>query len=296
MAPISFGWIAPVIGMPKSGNIPIVMTQEATILPVVVEHFDSLWVYDHFFELENPPDPWLECWTTLTWLAARYPQVRVGSIVLGVGYRNPALLAKMAASLQILSGGRLVLGIGAGWREAEHRAYGYPFPSTGVRRRQLDEALQIIRLMWTEPAPHFAGEYFSIADAYCQPLPTPPPPIMIGSIGDRILPLVAQRADWWDVWAWGMDALDPAAYAAKRDLLDAAATAIGRDPATITRSISATLCRLPRTAEESAIWLARLRPFVALGVTRFLFDFGAVSSTERILRFAEEVIAPLNRG
>src|SRR4051794_25659421 len=105
MAGIKFGWIAPVLGLEKSGYTPVVLTQQETILPLVARYFDSLWIYDHFFELENLPDPWLECWTTLTWLAARFPTLGIGTVVLGVGYRNPALLAKMAATLQVLSGG-----------------------------------------------------------------------------------------------------------------------------------------------------------------------------------------------
>ncbi len=294
MPEIKFGWIAPVMGAEKTGWVPIVMSQQETILPVVAQHFDSVWIYDHLYGLIDPADPWLECWTTLTWLAARFPTLRVGPIVLGLSYRNPALVAKMAATLQTLSGGRLVLGIGAGWREDEHRAFGYPFPPAAVRRRQLDEALEIIRRMWTEPQPSFQGEYFGIHDAYCRPQP-PPPPIMIGSSGEAILPLVARRADWWDVWFWTAAEISAEAYRPKGDALNRAAEAIGRDPASIPRSISSTGCRLPRDSAQSQQWLDLLRPFVDLGVTRFLFDFGNPRSPEPILRFAEEVIAPLNR-
>jgi alkanesulfonate monooxygenase SsuD/methylene tetrahydromethanopterin reductase-like flavin-dependent oxidoreductase (luciferase family) len=119
-------------------------------------------VYDHFYGFAERSDSWLEGWTTLTWLAARFPTVQIGPLVLGVGYRNPALVAKMAATLQVLSGGRLVLGLGAGWREEEYRAYGYPFPKAVDRIRQVEEAVQIMRRMWTEPAPTFKGESFVI--------------------------------------------------------------------------------------------------------------------------------------
>ncbi len=294
MSEVKFGWIVPVSAGAKTQNVPIVIGQQAEILPVVAEHFDSLWVYDHFYGLDKPQRPWLECWTTLTWLAARFPTVQVGSVVLGVGYRNPALLAKMAATLQAFSGGRLVLGIGAGWREEEHRAYGYPFPGAGARREALDEALEIIHRMWTEDAPTFHGTHFQIEAAYCPPRPDPLPPIMIGSFGERILPLIARRADWWDVWSWSVDAIDPAAYRAKRDLLDGHARDLGRDPATITRSLSMTGGTLPQSAADSARWVERLRPFAAAGVTRFMIDFGFVPAPDPIRRFAEEVIAPLN--
>jgi len=294
MPPIQFGWITPVLGFAKTGYTPAAITQQDAVLPAVSRVFDSLWVYDHLFGLDDPADPWLEGWTTLTWLAARYPGMRVGTVVLGTGYRNPALLAKMAATLQALSGGRLVLGLGAGWRAEEHRAYGFAFPDGRARREALDEAVTIIRHMWTEPAPSFTGRQVHIAAAYCEPRPDPPPPILIGSFGTRILDVVARQADWWDCWAWSMDALDPADYLAKRALLDARATAAGRDPTAIVRSVSATLCRLPRTPDESAQWLDRLRPFVDAGVTHFLFDFGPVSALDRIERFAAEVIGPIN--
>ncbi len=278
----------------KTQNVPIVIGQQAEILPVVAEYFDSLWVYDHFYGLDKPQRPWLECWTTLTWLAARFPTLRIGSVVLGVGYRNPALLAKMAATLQAFSGGRLVLGIGAGWREEEHRAYGYPFPGAGARREELDEALEIIHRMWTEEAPTFHGTHFQIEEAYCPPRPDPLPPIMIGSFGERILPLIARRADWWDVWSWSVDAIDAAAYRAKSALLDGHARDLGRDPATITRSLSMTGGTLPQSTADSARWVERLRPFAAAGVTHFMIDFGFVPAPDPIRRFAEEVIGALN--
>src|SRR4051812_67372 len=246
MGRIKFGWVAPPIGPVKNDHVPLAISQQETIIPVAARYFDSLWVYDHFFDMADRSNPWLESWTTLTWLAARFPTLQVGTLVLGLGYRNPALTAKMAATLQALSGGRLILGIGAGWREEEYRAYGYPFPKTSERVRQLDEAIQLIRQMWTDPAPTFHGEYFQIEDATCLPQPDPPPPIMVGSFGERILPLIARQADAWDVWAWAPDAWDPADYRRKWELLQGHAAAIGRDPATIFRSISATGAKLPR--------------------------------------------------
>jgi alkanesulfonate monooxygenase SsuD/methylene tetrahydromethanopterin reductase-like flavin-dependent oxidoreductase (luciferase family) len=294
MPRVQFGWVVPAIGPVKNNHVPLAMTQQEMILPAAARYFDSLWVYDHFFDLGDRSNPWLESWTTLTWLAARFPTLQVGTLVLGLGYRNPALLAKMAATLQALSGGRLILGIGGGWREEEYQAYGYPFPQTGVRLQQLDEAVQILRLMWTDPAPTFRGEYFQIENATCLPQPDPPPPIMIGSMGTRILPLIARRADAWDVWSFSPDGWDVDDYRQKWAAVQEHAAAAGRDPVTIVRSVSATGGKLPRTADDSARWLERLRPFADLGVARFNLDFGTVPSTEPIARFAEEVIAPLN--
>ena len=297
MAKIHFGWIAPIIGVAKSHYVPVVIAQEAEVLPVVAQHFDSIWVADHFYALAERSDPWLECWTTLTWLAARYPTLQIGPLVLGVGYRNPALLAKMGATLQVLSGGRLILGLGAGWREEEYGAYGYPFPKSAIRIKQVEEAVQIIRLMWTETAPTFIGEYFAIHEAYCSPRPPVPPPIMIAGEGEQLmLPLIARQADWWNTLCWSMQ--DVATYAPKyqrkRDLLFQHAEAAGRDPATIVQTFAIINSWLPRSSDDSASWLDLLRPMIALGVTHIMLD-GRAASPEPVLRFAEEVIVPLQR-
>ena len=130
---IKFGWLSPVIGNRWSNHQPIVVHQAEHILPTVVEHFDSLWVADHFYGFDERTDPFMEAWTTLTWLAAKFDRVELCHHVLGHGYRPPALTAKMAATLQVLSGDRFILGIGAGWREDEYLAYGYEFPKPSVR-------------------------------------------------------------------------------------------------------------------------------------------------------------------
>jgi alkanesulfonate monooxygenase SsuD/methylene tetrahydromethanopterin reductase-like flavin-dependent oxidoreductase (luciferase family) len=131
---LKFGWLSPVIGNRWSDHRPIVVYQDQHILPTVLPHFDSLWIADHFYGFDAKTDPFMEAWTTLTWLAARHPGVELCHHVLGHGYRPPALTAKMAATLQVLSGGRFVLGIGAGWRDDEYRAYGYDFPKASMRK------------------------------------------------------------------------------------------------------------------------------------------------------------------
>ncbi|MEC9339798.1 MAG: LLM class flavin-dependent oxidoreductase, partial [Actinomycetota bacterium] len=166
-----FGWLSPVIGNQWSDFQPIVQYQCEHILPVVTPEFDSLWIADHFYGFDKRTDPFLEAWTTLIWCAAKFPNIDLCHHVLGVGYRPPALTAKMASTLQFLTGNRFILGIGAGWREEEYLAYGYEFPRPSVRFRQLEETIKICRLMWTEEEPSFEGEFFSIDKASAPPLP-----------------------------------------------------------------------------------------------------------------------------
>lgn len=292
MAKIKFGWIVLVSGMPETDGAPLAIYQQDKILPVVAEHFDSLWVFDHFYGFRQPTDAYLESWTALTWLAARFPRVKIGTIVLGVGYRHPPLLAKMSASLQALSGGRLILGIGAGWRTEEYDAYGYPFPKPAVRVKQLEEAITIIRKMWTETTPSYKGEYYEIEQAYCPPRPDPQPPIMIGGEGEQLmLPLIARQADWWNI-----EPTSPGEYQRKRDIVHRHAEAAGRDPGDIVQTMLKRGIELPETTADSARLIEELQPLVELGVTYFMFNWGHVTTTEPIVRFAEEVIKPLNQA
>ena len=289
MTDLKFGWISPVIGTPESGNVPIVMYQAERILPTVFQHFDSVWLADHFYGFERRHDPFLESWTTMTWLAARFPNVLLCHHVLGLGYRNPALTAKMAATLQTLSGGRFILGIGAGWRQEEYEAYGYAFPKGSVRVRQLEEAIQICRLMWTELDPTFEGKHFSIKAASAPPLPTPPPPILVGGSGEQLmLPMIGRRADMWNTFM--PRRIED--WMKKRDIVLESAARAGRaaDAITITATREAPL---PTTSAESDEWLQTLSGWAEMGVRHFVLDFGHVTSTEPVLRFADEVIKPL---
>jgi alkanesulfonate monooxygenase SsuD/methylene tetrahydromethanopterin reductase-like flavin-dependent oxidoreductase (luciferase family) len=146
MPGIQFGWIAPVIGVPDSGGQPIVIQeQERGVLQAVAQHFDSIWAADHFYGFDRIDDAYLECWTTLTWLAASFPTLIVGGLVMCNNYRHPAMMANMGKTLQAFSGGRMVLGYGAGWREDEYKRFGFPFDPPAARIKQLEEALQIIK-------------------------------------------------------------------------------------------------------------------------------------------------------
>jgi alkanesulfonate monooxygenase SsuD/methylene tetrahydromethanopterin reductase-like flavin-dependent oxidoreductase (luciferase family) len=288
---LKFGWLSPVIGNRWSDHQPIVVRQDTEILPMALPHFDSLWIADHFYGFDAKTDPFMEAWVTMTWLAARHPDVMLCHHVLGHGYRPPALTAKMAATLQTLSGGRFVLGIGAGWREDEYAAYGYDFPKPSVRFAQLEEVITICRLMWTQDEPSFSGEYFQIAGASAPPLPNPVPRICIGAAGEQIgLPMVGRLADMWNGPGHGSDA----DWLRRLGIVHAAAEGAGRDPASIEITVTVEKA-LPESDAESAALVELLRHKAELGVHHVVMDFGNPRDTEPILRFAEQVI-PHFRG
>ena len=163
--------------------------------------FDSFWVMDHFHQIQNvgePREPMLESWATLSTIAGFTSRIRLGTMVTGIVYRYPSVLAKIGATLDVLSRGRLFMGIGAAWNKEEAAAYGIYFPSTSERFQRLEEAVQIIRKMWTEQPASFDGKFYQIRDAHCnpQPIQKPCPPILIGGSGERkTLRIVAQYGD-----------------------------------------------------------------------------------------------------
>ena len=265
------------------------MYQEEHIFPDALPHFDSLWIADHFYGFDaEKTEGFLEAWVTLTWLAARFPDIMLCHHVLGHGYRNPALTAKMASTLQVLSGNRFVLGIGAGWREDEYDSYGYDFPSAATRLRQLEEVVQICRLMWTEAHPTFTGTYFQIDDAAATPRPDVVPPICIGSSGEQIgLPIVGRQADMWNGFHRSDDD-----WLKKRDIVRTAAADAGRDPDAIECTLTVA-GDLPDSDASSDAWLERLTHLRNLGVDHFIMDFGHPLDVEPALRFAEQVIVPM---
>jgi F420-dependent oxidoreductase-like protein len=196
--------------------------------------WDAACVTDHF--MPNTADrvgDTLECWTALAALAAETRRMRVGTIVSGNTYRHPALLAKMAANVDIISRGRLICGIGAGWQENEHRAYGMDFYSTGERLRRLDEACRVLKALWTETRASYKGRYYQLDDAPLMPKPVqrPHPELMVGGGGEKVtLRIAAQHADHWNVWG------GPATLTHKGRILDEHCARVGRDPKQILRS------------------------------------------------------------
>jgi alkanesulfonate monooxygenase SsuD/methylene tetrahydromethanopterin reductase-like flavin-dependent oxidoreductase (luciferase family) len=191
-------------------------------LDKVIAPFDSVWMPDH---VQYNGHDVAEGWTLLSFALARYPDKMGGHDVLCNSFRNPAHLAKMAATAQALSAGRVVLGIGAGWNEEEYRAYGWDYPSPRVRIAQLAEAIQLIRAMWTESPVSFDGKYYRIDAAHCEPRPDPVPPIMVGGAGEKyLLRVVADHADWWNFVYPGLET-----YAHKQQVLQEHCREVGRD-------------------------------------------------------------------
>jgi len=193
--------------------------------------YDWASVGDHFMPNSifgaQPTDLWNEAWTSLAALAEATTRIRVGVLVTSVGYRHPAVLAKMAATLDVISGGRLEFGIGAGYQEAEYRMYGLPFPPASVRIAQLDEALRMCKLMWTQDYATFTGEHFTLENAVCSPKPVqqPHPPIWIGGGGEqKMLRVVAEHADGWNAFPAPVPQVQH-----KLDVLRDHCAAVGRD-------------------------------------------------------------------
>jgi len=213
--------------------------------------FDSVWVMDHFYQLPalgGPSQPMLEAYTLLGALAARTSRVRLGALVTGVTYRNPALLAKIVTTLDVISGGRAILGIGAAWHDTEHEGLGVDFPRTAERMDRLEEAVQICRALFREEHPSFTGRYYRIEDAWNVPRPVQPggPPILVGGSGEkRTLRLVAQYADFCNVTG------DLDTIRRKVRVLHEHCAAVGRDPSEVTVSRLSTLVLTDSAAETA---------------------------------------------
>ena len=198
---------------------------------------DSVWLPDHFmFPDKNHPErevPVFDCFVALAAIAARTSRIRVGELVVGVPYRNPALLAKMLTTLDVISHGRTIIGLGAAWHEPEFRAYGWPFPSVRERMEMLEEAVQIVDRMTTQRPASFKGKHYTVEDAYNDPMPVqkPRPPIMIGGSGEKqTLRITAQYADFCNVGG------DPDTVAHRYDVLRQHCERVGRSPEAVIRS------------------------------------------------------------
>tara|TARA_R110002072_G_scaffold3830_4_gene27259 strand:- start:3477 stop:4388 length:912 start_codon:yes stop_codon:yes gene_type:complete len=211
---------------------------KALALHVEQTGWDGLWLADHFMpNEENTSAPWPEAWTTLGALAATIPRLRLGTLVTGNTYRHPAVLAKMAATVDHISGGRVVLGIGSGWQENEHQKYGIPFHTVNSRLARLEEACQVIKSLFNNTTTNFDGEFYKLTDAPLEPKPVQSNlPLLIGGGGEKVtLRITAQYADEWNVWG------TPATLKHKMAVLDAHCEKLGRDPAEIYRTAVALL-------------------------------------------------------
>ncbi len=194
----------------------------------------SVYVCDHFMPVEDAPDrqsPMLEAWSVLAALAARTERVRLGTLVLGNAYRHPAVVANMAATLDHVSAGRVVLGVGAGWQPNEHEAYGVPLLDAGARLDRFAEACEVMVGLLRHPPVSFRGTYYTLQGATCSPQPVQSPlPLLVGGGGERrTLKIAARWADEWHAWA------DPALFRHKSSVLEAYCADLGRDPAQVSR-------------------------------------------------------------
>jgi F420-dependent oxidoreductase-like protein len=200
--------------------------------------WDGVYVADHFMGdgggFGPPEQPTLEATAALAALAMATERVRLGTLVLGNTYRHPAVLANWAATVDQLSGGRVVLGVGAGWQQNEHEQYGIRLPPPGERIERFEEACQVWNGLLRQPTTTVAGQHYQLADAICEPKPIQSPlPLLIGGKGDRMLGVVARHADEWNMWGL------PDAIAERAGVLDRRCEAIGRDPSAIRRSAQA---------------------------------------------------------
>lgn len=224
--------------------------------------WDGVWVADHFMANDpgpTPPDtPTLEAGSLVAALAAAVDRVRIGTLVYGNTYRHPAVLANMAATVDQVSGGRFVLGIGAGWQVNEHEQYGIELPPVRERVDRFAEAIQIVRSLLREPTTTFAGRHYRLTDALCEPKPVQSPlPILVGAKGDRMLGITARWADEWNTWGL------PDHIAERSTALDRACEAANRDPGEIARSAQALLFITDDDATAAKLAEAIPRPVLA---------------------------------
>jgi alkanesulfonate monooxygenase SsuD/methylene tetrahydromethanopterin reductase-like flavin-dependent oxidoreductase (luciferase family) len=278
--------------------------------------FHSLWLFDHVF-FEGMELPTFEGWTLATALLAQTQRLRVGHLVLCANFRHPVLLGKMASTLDAISHGRLMLGLGSGSVEDEHRRAGFPWGTFADRTERLEETLEIVTRMLAGERVSFDGAHYALKDVPNIPAPATRPPVIVGGGGARTLELVAKYADWWNCPTYSLDALEP-----KIALLHETCARVGRDPATIRLSTESVLALAPteRDLPEVAAlaerrfggggWglhasehigtpetvVRRLREAVGMGVTFFVFFLHDRVSRSTLQLLAEEVVPQLNSG
>ena len=295
---VEFGLSLPA-GPPKNQPHKFLEDLEAT-LPKLEKYFKSLWMTDHFFWDD---DPTFEAWTVIAYLAARWPQFDIGPMVLGQSYRNPALMAKMAATLQTLCKGKFIMAMGAGWKEDEYHAYGYPYPRPGIRVGQLEDALEILKRMWHEPGPvSYQGKHYSIKNAWCEPRPDPIPTLLVGGGGKKTMMLAAKYADWWNI----PDA-NFSDYKERVEILHQHCETIGRDPATLRLSWFGRLVVGKTEADAARLgggeWTAerafagtppqvveQMQQFTDLGVDHFVVEPLDIANPDTLALVTEEVL------
>lgn len=250
--------------------------------------FDTAFVFDHFMPIYSDPNgPCFEGWTLLAALATQTKRVKVGVLVTGNTYRNPAVLAKMAATVDHVSNGRLILGIGAGWFELEHTAYGIPFSTVRGRAQQLGEAVEVIKLLFTQQKSNFTGKHYQLKDAPFEPKPVqkPYPPILIGGVGPKLIqPIVARHADVWNFFVRDGDPQEAKKLCAH---FDEVCHKVGRDPTKVEKSVSLRPPQITGTKEEVR---GRIQALVDVGVQHFVISLPPPYDRKLMRNFATEVM------
>ena len=245
--------------------------------------FDGIWLFDHFKPMYGEgPGPCFEAWTSMAALAAATERVRIGTLVTGMTYRHPSILATEAVTIDHVSNGRLELAIGAAWFEEEHRELGIPYPPNRERIPAFEEAVQVMKKLMTEDDVSFDGRYFSLDHATYQPRPVqrPHPPVWIGASGDRMLRITARHADAWHAFG------TPSQVAARSRDLDRLAEEEGRDPASILRASSLSI------SEPSSQVRAAAEKFADAGIGYLVAGWPG-EGAEKVEEFTTEVMAEL---
>jgi F420-dependent oxidoreductase-like protein len=253
--------------------------------------FDTAWAHDHLLNLLDYSQPEDEGWTILTALLVEARRIRGGLMVTANTFRHPAVLAKIATTVDVVSKGRVEVGLGAGWHEDEHKQYGLPLPPLGERMRRLEEACQIMKALWTEPRATVEGEYYQVREAFLEPKPVqrPHPPLVLGTSGEKVgLRIVARHGQ-----EWNMAKGTPAEFQRLSTLLDGYCRDAGRDPASVERSIQF----LPEAmqGDDAAALVARAREFVAAGATHLIWNCPVPYSAAGVRWLWNEVVVPLRR-
>ncbi len=286
--------------------------------------YESLWRSDHLFSLFGVATrPGLDTWPSLTYLATATRRIRFGPLVCPITFRHPAMTAREAAAVDVLSGGRLELGLGAGWHDGEHQAFGIPYPRVGERIRRLDEGIRVIHALWAGGPARFEGKFYRLdgGTAWPKPVQQPRIPLVIGGRGPKLLEVVARHADEWNCGG----SQTPAAVRERTATLEAACRTVGRDPTTIRRSWMGGIligengaalerrarvvqeyvttraatppAQLPRELREAG-WLVgtpeevaqQMRALTAEGISRFNLQFYTLDDLDAIHLIAEQVI------
>lgn len=299
-------------------------TIRRTAMECEAQGFDFVWLSDHLYDVGNPQNPYLECWSVLSALAEATSKIRLCTIVVNNLFRHPSLLAKMASTLDDVSGGRLDLGVGAGWYEEECVAHGIPFPKTSDRISMLDEALAVIKKLWTEDQVSFEGRFYRLKNAYSYPKPKqkPTPPIWIGVMKGRrkMLELVAKHSNVWTISSLYLPSKEEYAEMCRR--VEEYARSFNRCGEEIRRglgigcvvakdkssleekvhkfkpgsiSIGSYVAKQRRVEGTPEECVEQLRALLDLGLTYFVMNFPDVDTLEPIKLFGEKVIPEFRR-